>query len=166
MILHPGFKYFTIRLSVLIGRAARITSLDTNLSRDNWSSMNTPNNFTQDIGLIVYPRSVGVGDVGMWGCGWVVGWWGSCVCVCLRGSLSSNVYKELIGFQQNMPRDSLMPTYFWSTAKHFILISFYKIILETVRLCIGSLTKISLWEYNQCIHKCNQKAKLIFCTRR
>ena len=82
--------------------------------------------------------------------------------VVIRSSLFSNVYKGLIGFQQSMSRDLLMPTCFWSTAEHFIFISFCKSNLATVRLCIGSLVKISLRKRNRYIGKCYQKAQSIF----
>ena len=55
MILHSGVRYFTIVLNALVCRAKRIHSSDTCLSKVNWSSINKPNNFTQDVGFIVCP---------------------------------------------------------------------------------------------------------------
>ena len=53
--LHSGLKYLTIVLSAKVWRAARIQSLDTYLSRDDWSSINIHNKFTQDVGFVVCP---------------------------------------------------------------------------------------------------------------
>ena len=50
-ILHSRLKYFTILLSALVWRAARIHCSDAYSSIGKWSSMNTPDNFTQAANL-------------------------------------------------------------------------------------------------------------------